>query len=111
MSHSHWLISLPLVLKAWLCDRRISSFGWDMSIYMVPLALSMAVIRLVDIRTFTEGDAFFACFVLLLGYGWSIIGFTYVASFLCECLLFCSNFAILFFARLRKSESELSVGS
>ena len=74
----------------------LSSYAWDLSIYMLPLVLSMVVIRAVDVSTFTTGDAFFACFVLLLGYGWAICPFTYLASFMYDKHTKAQIFTVLF---------------
>jgi hypothetical protein len=74
----------------------LSSYAWEMVLYIVPLSLSMAVIYAVGIHTFTDQGSFFACFVLLLGYGWAIAPFTYVASFLYDKHTKAQIFTVLF---------------
>ena len=59
----------------------LSNFVWDFGLYMLPLALSMMCIKAVGLKTFNDAGAFFACFVLLLGFGWAAAPFTYVVSF------------------------------
>jgi ABC-type Na+ transport system ATPase subunit NatA len=74
----------------------ISNYAWDSALYMVPLGFSMLIIKLVDLHSFTEPSAYRACFVLLLGFGWSIAPFTYCISFLYSSHTRAQIFTVLF---------------
>jgi ABC-type multidrug transport system ATPase subunit len=60
----------------------LASFAYDVLVYCLPLCLSLLAILWVDLRALIEDGAFFACFMLLLGYGLAITSFTYCCSFL-----------------------------
>ena len=59
----------------------LSNWVWDIGLYLLPLMLSMLCIRTVGLKTFNDGGADRACFVLLAGFGWAAGPFTYLASF------------------------------
>ena len=71
------MISGASIASFWL-----SSYAFDVLVYMVPLLLSILSIVWVDLSQLVENGALWACFVLLLGYGLSITSCTYALSFL-----------------------------
>jgi ATP-binding cassette subfamily A (ABC1) protein 1 len=67
----------------------ISTFCWDLMVYMVPFALGILLIYAFQVSVFLGQDCDFNCLenpfvgvvVLFLLYGWAITSFTYMASY------------------------------
>eukprot|EP00929_Paragymnodinium_shiwhaense_P115857 TRINITY_DN8500_c0_g1_i3.p1 TRINITY_DN8500_c0_g1~~TRINITY_DN8500_c0_g1_i3.p1 ORF type:complete len:2086 (-),score=492.32 TRINITY_DN8500_c0_g1_i3:221-6478(-) len=58
-----------------------SNLLWDFAVFLVPLSLSLLFIWLFDINAFLDDGALQATFVIFLGYGMSIMPFSYLLSF------------------------------
>jgi len=72
------LISGASIVTYW-----ISSYTWDLVIYLIPWAASCITVWAFNIAAF-EGDNLYALSLLFLLYGCAIIPFTYLVSFLFE---------------------------
>ena len=73
------MISGASIASFWL-----STYAFDILVYMVPLALSILSIIWVDLDQLIVNGALWACFLLLLGYGLAVTTCTYALSFLFE---------------------------
>ena len=71
------MISGASIVSFWL-----STYAFDILVYMIPLALSILSIIWVDLDQLIVNGALWACFLLLLGYGLSVTTCTYALSFL-----------------------------
>eukprot|EP01051_Picozoa_sp_SAG22_P020757 SAG22_NODE_4323_length_1304_cov_1.204149_2_plen_105_part_00 len=71
------MISGASISSFWL-----SSYAFDVAMYMIPLFLSVLAILWVGLSALVDNGALGACFCLLLGYGTSITSLTYAMSFL-----------------------------
>eukprot|EP00927_Polykrikos_kofoidii_P058513 TRINITY_DN5306_c1_g1_i2.p1 TRINITY_DN5306_c1_g1~~TRINITY_DN5306_c1_g1_i2.p1 ORF type:complete len:2147 (+),score=286.97 TRINITY_DN5306_c1_g1_i2:56-6442(+) len=60
----------------------VANFMWDVTLYLVPLILSLSFIKFYDIKSFVDNGALMVSFVLFLGYGIAVTPFAYMLSFL-----------------------------